>query len=136
MGTFQDIRQAIESRLRANWTATAIAWDNSAYDPDSKTAFIRLLIDEVDSRQITLGTSTPCHRITGLIHIMVLVPVNTGTNTARGYLDSLAAIFRNADFSDVKCQSPRIRRIGDIGEHYQYSLLIPFYFDDSLANAT
>ena len=134
MGEYQTIRQAIESRLAANWTTTDIAWDNVAYTPTAETPFIRLIIDEVDSRQITLGTDSPCHRITGLIHIMVLVPTNTGTNTARGYCDSLASIFRNADFSGIKCQSPRIRRIGDIGEHYQYSVLIPFYTDQPLVN--
>ena len=136
MTFFTDIRTAIEQRLNANWSTTAIAWDNVEYNPIASTAFIRLIVDEVDVRQITLANTSPCHRATGLIHIMIMVPVNTGTATARGYADSLSDIFRNADFSSIKCLSPRIRRVGDVGEHYQYSLLIPFTYDKSLANAS
>jgi hypothetical protein len=134
MTFFADIRTAIESRLKTNWATTAIAWDNVEYNPVASTAFIRLIVDEVDSRQISMAT-VPCHRAIGLIHIMIMVPTNTGTATARGYADSLSDIFRNADFSSIKCMSPRIRRVGDVGEHYQYSLLIPFTYDKSLANA-
>lgn len=135
MGAFQDIRAAIEARLSSNWTTTPIAWDNVEYDPTPATSFIRLIVDEVDSTQVSMAT-TPCHRIVGLIHIMIMVPINTGTNVARGYADTLAGIFRNADFSGVKCQSPRIRRVGDVGEYYQYSLLTPFYTDKYLVNAS
>ena len=136
MSFFEDIRAAIEQRLNANWSTTDIAWDNVEYNPTANTAFIRLIVDEADTRQITLSNNSPCHRAIGLIHIMIMVPTNTGTATARGYADSLADIYRNADFSDIKCLSPRIRRVGDVGEHYQYSLLIPFTYDKSLANAT
>jgi len=133
-GVFEAIRGAIESRLYNNWTSTAIAWDNVSYTPNANTAFIRLIIDEVDSQQSSIST-TPCHRIIGLIHVMIMVPINTGTNTAREYADRIADIFRNASFSDVRCQSPRLRRVGDIGEWYQYSVLVPFYFEKALENA-
>jgi len=135
MGSYQDIRAAIESRLRSNWTSTTIAIDNVPYNPTANTAFIRLLIEEVDSTQVSMAT-IPCHRIVGLIHVMIFVPVGSGTNTARGYADSICTIFRNADFSGIKCQSPRIRRVGDIGEQYQISVLTPFYTDKYLANAS
>ena len=134
MGAFQEIRAAIEARLSSNWTTTAIAWDNVEYDPNPATAFIRLIVEEADSTQVSMGT-TPCHRIVGLIHIMIMVPVNTGTNVARGYADTWAGVFRNADFSGIKCQSPRIVRVGDLGEYYQLSMLTPFYTDKILANA-
>ena len=134
MGNFQDIREAIESRLNANWSTTDISWDNVSYTPDANTAFIRLLINETDSYQASMA-NTPCHRTIGLIHILVMVPIGTGTNTARGYCDTLAGIFRNASFDDITCKSPKIVRVGDIGEHYQYSILIPFWKDAILANA-
>jgi len=135
MSFFTDIRTAIESRLKANWSTTDIAWDNVEYNPIASTPFIRLLVEEADVRQASMAT-IPCHRAIGLIHIMIMIPTNTGTATARGYADSLSDIFRNADFSSIKCLSPRLRRVGDVGEHYQYSLLIPFTYDKSLANAS
>lgn len=135
MGTFQDIRESIESRFNTNWTTTAISWDNVSYTPDSETAFVRLMIEETDARQASMGT-TPCHRFTGLIHIQVLVPVNTGTNTARGYADSISDIFRNANFDGIQCRTPRIERIGDIGEWWQASVIVEFWKDESLTNAS
>ena len=135
MGTFQDIRAAIETRFSTNWTATDISWDNVPYDPKPETPFVRLLINEVDSFQVSMATA-PCHRFTGLIHILVMVPVGTGTHTARGYADSIADIFRNASFSNINCRTPRIVRVGDVGEYFQYSVLINFWKDEALANAT
>jgi hypothetical protein len=134
MGTFQDIRQAIESRFSTNWTATDISWDNIPYIPDANTAFVRFMINEVDSFQASIAT-VPCHRIIGIIHILIMVPVGTGTDIARGYADIAAGIFRNANFSDVQCRSPRIVRVGDIGEHFQISILTNFWYDAILANA-
>ncbi|MBU0792218.1 MAG: DUF4128 domain-containing protein [Gammaproteobacteria bacterium] len=135
MGTFQDIRQAIEVRMGANWTTTPIVYENVSYTPTPATPFVRLLIEEVDSKQVCMST-TPCHRITGLIVVMIFVPVNTGTNTIRGYADTIAGIFRNADFSGIKCRSPRIVRVGDIGEWYQVSVFTDFWKDVALANAS
>jgi hypothetical protein len=135
MGTFQDIRQAVESRFSTNWTATDVSWDNVPYAPDANTAFVRLLINEVESFQASIA-GTPCHRFIGIISVLIMVPVGTGTNTARGYADAVAGIFRNANFSDIQCRSPRIVRVGDIGEHFQYSVLVNFWKDDVLANAS
>jgi len=135
MGTFQDIRSAIETRFSANYNSTAISWDNVAYDPSPETPFVRLIINEVDSFQISMST-TPCHRFTGIIHVLIMVPVGTGTNVARGYADTIAGIFRNACFSNINCRTPRIVRVGDVGEYFQYSILINFWKDEALANAS
>ena len=135
MGFRQDIREAIEARLSDNWTSTDISWDNVPYTPEANTAFIRLMIDEVDSRQVSMA-DTPCHRIFGIIHIPIMVPVGTGTDTAKGYSDALGDIFRNADFSSIICRSPKTVRVGDVGEHYQFSWLCNFQADKALSNAT
>lgn len=134
MGLRQDIRTAIESRLSANWTTTDISWDNIPYTPLPETPYIRLLINEVDSYQASMA-AIPCHRTIGLIHILIMTPVGTGTQTARGYADTLDGIFRNANFSDIICKSPKLVRVGDVGEHYQYSHITSFWIDKALANA-
>jgi hypothetical protein len=135
MGTFQDIRSAIETRFSTNYTDTAISWDNVAYDPSPETSFVRLIINEVDSFQVSMST-TPCHRFTGIIHVLIMVPVGTGTDTARGYADTVANIFRNACFDNINCRTPRIVRVGDVGEYFQYSCLINFWKDEALSNAS
>ena len=135
MGTFQDVRAAIEARFKTNWTATVISWDNVPYTPTPRTAFVRLIINDVDVYQASMGT-TPCHRFIGIIHITIMVPVGTGTHVARGYADTAAAIFRNANFDGIQCRSPRVIRVGDVGEYYQMSILTNFWKDAILANAS
>jgi len=135
MGSFQDIEQAIAVRLATNWTTTPITYENVPYTPTPRTAFVRLLVNEVFSKQIAMSGSSSCHRISGLINIMIFAPIGTGVRVARGYADSIAAIFRNAQFSSILCRSPRLVRVGDIGEWYQYSVLVDFQYDQALANA-
>lgn len=135
MGTFQDIREAIETRFINNWTATRISIDNVAFTADSEESFVKIMIEELPAYQVTMGTK-PCHRFPGIIHIMIFVPVGTGTNIARGYADSISDIFRNADFDDIQCRTTRLVRVGDVGEHFQYSALTNFWKDEALANAS
>jgi len=133
--TFQDMRKSIESRFSTNWTTTDISWDNVHYDPKSETAFVRFIIDDGDAYQASIGTS-PCHRFPGIIHVMIMVPIGTGTNTARGYADSISDIFRGADFDGIQCRTPKIIRVGDVGEYFQISVLVNYWKDAVLANAS
>ena len=155
MGTYQTVRQVIESKLKTNWemvtwqdtdavewesvdvnwtsenasTTIPIAWDNVAYTPITKQAFLRILIEDVLSKQISIE-STPCTRRIGLIHIMIMVPKNSGMATAYVYADRLSTIFRNLNESNVRCQSPRLRNVGPVDQWHQLSLLVPFYIND------
>ena len=139
MGTFQQVRQYIEARLSDNWTATDIAFDNIDYTPSADTAFVNLLIEDGPARQITYNANeNATHRYEGWIMVFVNVPLKTGTNTARGYADSIASIFRNAQFSalDIVCKSTRIIRIGEIDGMYQYNVLTEFWVDVTADNAS
>jgi hypothetical protein len=139
MGSFQDLRQYIESRLTDNWSATDVAIDNIDYTPSADTAFIHIIIDEGIGRQITYNSGeNATHRYEGFIMVYVNVPLKSGTNTARGYADSIATIFRNAQFStmDILCKTPKIIRIGEVEGMFQYNVLTPFQVDITLDNAS
>ena len=136
MSFFEDIRQAIEKQFSANWATTDIAWDNVEYTPNAATSFVSIKIEYMNVALASIAAS-PIHRATGNIIISIMVPMNTGTNTIRGYVDSIVTIFKNKKLSNiVQCLSPYTRRIGDIGEHYQMNVIVPFYADKSLANAS
>jgi hypothetical protein len=139
MGSFQQVRQYIEDRLSSNWSATDVAFDNIDYTPNASTAFINLIIEDSDSRQITYNANeNATHRYEGWVMVFVNVPLKTGTNTARGYADSIADIFRNAQFSplDIVCTSTQIVRIGEIDGMYQYNVITPFWVDITSDNAS
>ena len=135
MGFFEDIRKAIEVQLKSNWTTTDIAWDNVIYTPTARTAYIKLKISYQDVDQVS-GGQKPLFRAYGQVTIEVYVPIGTGTNTIRGYADSLTTIFENIDLTNVQFLATYINRIGDIGEHYQLNVITPFYADSALTNAS
>lgn len=135
MGFFEDIRKAIEVQLKSNWTTTDIAWDNVIYTPIARTAYIKLRISYSSVNQVS-GGQTPLFRAYGQVTVEVYVPVETGTNTIRGYADSLTTIFENKAVSDVQFLATYINRIGDIGEYYQLNVITPFYADGALSNAS
>ena len=139
MGSFQDVRQYIESRFSDNWTDTDISFDNVDYTPSPDTAFAHLIIEDHDTRQITYNAKeNATHRYEGWIIVFINVPLKGGTNTARGYADSVSDIFRNAQFSplDIVCRSTRIIRIGEVAGMFQYNVTTEFWVDITLDNAS
>jgi len=139
MGDFQDFRQYIEGRLSDNWSTTDVVYPNVPYTPDEKTSFIQLVISENTGRQVTYnGSNTATHRVEGFIIVLINVPLNTGTNTGRGYADSIAGIFNNAQFStmDIVTKTSRIVDSGEVNGMYQFSVITPFYVDVTRSNAS
>lgn len=131
--SFAGERQAIEKRLSDNWTTTPIQFDNVAFSAPADNTYVSLTIINGDADQIELG-ETPVHRHIGVITIQVFVPVENGTNTARSYADSLAAIFRNVQFSagssgTILCRSPNIVRVGVSNGLYQLNVAVPYQRD-------
>ena len=131
--SFADERQAIEARLTANWTTTPIQYDNVAFSAPADNKYISLVITNGSATQQELG-ATPMHRHIGVVTIQVFVPVEAGTNEARGYADTLAGVFRNAQFSagssgSILCRSPSITRVGVNNGLYQLNVAVPYQRD-------
>lgn len=133
MGSFADERAAIEKRLKDNWTTTPIAFDNVGFRPED-SAYVAIFIQNAAATQIELTGVTPRHRYTGLISIQIFTDVNTGSQTAREYADTIAAIFRNKRFSSgdsgtIICRSPNVQRVGVVDGRFQLNLTVPYYRD-------
>lgn len=131
--SFADERQAIEARLSTNWTSTPIKYDNVSFSAPSDNKYISVVIANGASSQQELGAS-PMHRHIGLITIQIFVPVEAGTNVPRDYADSLATVFRNAQFSagssgTILCRSPSIVRVGVTNGLYQLNVAVPYQRD-------
>ena len=87
-------RRDIETRIQSNWATTPVAFDNAPYRPRAGTPWVRVHIFEEDVNRLNIGTPG-YHRVVGLIVMSIYVPVETGTQVARGYADTLAALFRD-----------------------------------------
>lgn len=133
MGSFADERAAIEKRLKDNWTTTPIVFDNVGFRP-TDSEYIAIFIQNAAATQIELTGSTPRHRYTGLISIQIFVNANSGSQTARSYADTIAAIFRNQTFSSgssgtIICRTPNVQRVGVVEGRFQLNLTVPYYRD-------
>lgn len=132
MSGFASAAKAIEVRLAANWTTTTIKYEAVPFT-ETRSAYVALFIRDGEGSQISLGT-TALRRWPGVIIIQVFVPQDTGSRTARGYCDTLAAIFDRVQFSvdasgTITCGTPSVQIIGTREGWFQMNVSVPYHRD-------
>lgn len=99
----------IEQRLKAEWTATALAFENEAW-PDVQAAetpppfvFVEIFGDYFDQQEIGGGDAPAANtwRESGQVLMHVMTPEGTGSRQARVYAKQLVDIFRGHDIGGV-----------------------------------
>ena len=118
-------RVDIESRLATGWSTTPIAWDNVYYVPTPGTAWIRCSILPGDSEALEFGRS-PLKSHFGIIQISIFTPKATGTATARGYVDTLSALFDLVAFGGIDCDEASVQNLGIEEDWFHFAITIPF----------
>lgn len=137
--SFEDERNAIESRFAANFTALAanrIKWENATFKEPNNGSWVALTILSGDAQQIDLGSPNALHRYVGIIQIDVFVPPDTGTAGARALADDIEPIFRNVQFSagtsgTITTRAPSYRPIGLDGGWFHGVVSMAYYRDKS-----
>ena len=128
MSGFDAARQAIESRLAANWTTTPIKFENVPF-LETTDPYVALFILDGEGLQVSLGTPA-VRRWPSVITIQVFVPQDTGTKLPRTYADTIGAIFDRAQFSagvsgTISCGIPSISHVGITNGWDQFNVTIP-----------
>lgn len=136
MSGFAAERQAIESRLAANFTAIPIQFENVPA-PASKDPYCALFIRRGDGHQISLGPSPQLQRWAGLIIVQVFVPEDTGTQEIATHADNIAAVFNRQEFSSgasglIRCRVAKVETIGVRNGWFQQNVTIPYSRDKSV----
>jgi len=121
-------RRDIEKRLADNWGTTAIAYDNVDFSPPQGAAWIRLALLDGDAFRVTIG-NPGTHRQTGIILLMIFVPLSEGTHVVRQYADTLSALFRDVQFNGITCREASPVNVGAVEGWYQYHVNIPYFYD-------
>ena len=131
--------QAIRSRIATQWGSTTdIAWPNGAYIPTLGSAWIRVTIRNGESMQPYLGPGSK-RRSAGVVLVEVFVPSDRFDSAVRALVDSVAAMFRNAQHDGITYREPsareaagQIRAEGAAGQEepwYRWIVEIPYYRD-------
>jgi len=115
----------IEARLKAGWSTTAIAWDNTPYAPNPGTAWIRCTILPGNVEALEFGIDTVKEH-SGIIDIGIFTPRDIGSAIARGYADTLSHLFDMVTFGSIECDEAEVQNVGPVGDWYHLVVTIPF----------
>lgn len=147
MADYAGAKAAIKARLDANWSTTRITYQNEPpADPwppvtggGDLTAWANLEIIGTGSE--IYGQGSPGNQTwlyTGLIHVHVFVPVNSGIELADQYAVAIGEIFRGAKFYDgvspgcyVRTWSPQVGGGGsgsDDGAWWRETMTVDFEY--------
>jgi hypothetical protein len=126
---FKDAIALIEKRLAAQWTDTAIDYDNVNFKPTLGTSFVRVQVEWVSTDRVSIGGRV---RGSGYIDLSIFAPVNKGVQDVNKIADDLAAIFDGYHSDGLVCNVSRTVRVGQQEEWYQLKVITPFIFDQCL----
>jgi len=133
---FKAAALAIRNRAVGAWPhGVPLRWENDyALLPDAPAAFVHVEIVGLGETIAGYGGGRGANlwRHSGEIVAHVLVPRDTGTQTALGYAEDFAGIFRGARFGGVSCFSAAIEGQGsaaDDGNYWRVPVAIAFQFD-------
>jgi hypothetical protein len=130
---------AIEARLRAGWTTSPIFVENgnapgggfkAPVGLDGKPLpFVVLEFPGGVSDIMDIGASV--YREDGAFMIHINVVTGTGTEMARAWADTIAAIFRGKRFSFVLCYAPYppAPSSSPDGKYYRMSFGTPYHYE-------
>lgn len=128
------VQTAVEARLAANWTATAIIKPNTTSEvPTDGSPFLTVQYPLSESEQVGLASvGNRNYREEGVIRLVLAVQKGQGNGQALTWCETLRTLFRGAKFSGVQCweASPPVEN-GDNedGNYYVLSVAVPYYFD-------
>ena len=96
--TYEAAHNAIRARFNTQWaSATPIAWPNVKFTPHTDEAWVRFLIQDIDSAQVSFGdplNNNDRYRHIGRVLIQIFTLKGQGDKEARELADTATGIFR------------------------------------------
>lgn len=99
--SYETQRAAVEARMRDNWSATALTYEEVKYDPIPGIPWTKIWIIPGQTDQITLGGAGLGFRSIDIIQVDINVPAEQGVKIISGYADTAIAIFKGQSFSGI-----------------------------------
>lgn len=127
---FEDQWKSIEKRMNANWSGSAVKFDNVPFDyPSQKYVALHVLFG--DGFQASLG-DTPFFRHVGIVMLQIFVPKETGTKDVGTLADRFRTIFNHKQFEGITTRAVNgPRRVGETSGWVQYNCDVAFQWDQS-----
>lgn len=104
-----DIRRALEKRLAATVTGTAVAYENSTYKPVIGTKYIRATVSPFNREKAAIGPSSDSY-YQGLFLVDVFIPENKAAFDAEQLADIIIEAFEAGEILTENGKNIRIRK--------------------------
>lgn len=107
-----------------------VQYDNKEFSKVSGSPWSRFFVRDAASQQKSFGaTGTRRFRKSGIVTIMVYVPLNTGTGLADYIVSKIEQGMTGVTKYGVTFRSPKIPDGKRIGEEWVVTVTIPYYSD-------
>lgn len=131
--SFEDERRAIEGRFSSNYSDTAVKYENVPFDQPS-TSWVALNVLSGEGINGSFGGTTNLQRNSGVIQVTIHTTEDSGTKTNRQLGDTVAGVFRNAQFSagssgTITCRMPAYIPRGIVDGWYTAVVSVPYRRD-------
>jgi hypothetical protein len=129
--SLQQIRAALDTRLAGYEPALAIAWENTAFNPEDDVPWVQVQLTPVRTTALGLGRAAPV-RWTGSYQLVLNFPRNDGPGPAAVLADGIAGHFHRgtaltAANVTVILEQPSIGAGTISAGRYQLGLTIPWF---------
>jgi len=121
---FTEFRRVIENYIKANYTETAIKYENVDLDTSDLDEFIAVFDKPSFAESTGMGETSSLTG--GNLIIQIFTPLNTGTDRAREIADILATALDGEVISGVALSTPELHASPNSTEWYQTVLQIPY----------
>lgn len=125
------VEEAVEDRLRANWTNCAIFTENmETLVPDDGTCFLMLQFPVSDPERF--GITDRLYREVGAFRIVIAIEAGAGTAKLREWGEELRDLFIDQTFDGVTTQvpgDPFTDDRSDRGPYFVGAMVFPYTFN-------
>jgi hypothetical protein len=130
---FADVNSAVKARMEANWSHTAVAYENQGFTPENETPFVELYtVERASQRPVAWHIpEVGANRLEGAIYAAVSVPENTGDDALEQYLTLIKALFEGVTFDGattrIYVQASSAGPAGRKSPWFKKMLIFPLY---------
>jgi len=121
---FTEFRRVVENHLNANYSTTAIQYENTGLDKEGLTEWVAVFDKPTFAESTGMGETSA---LTGGVLILpIFTPVGTGTERSRQIAEALAAVLGDTDLGGVSLGTPELHGAPKNESWYQQNLQVPY----------
>ncbi|CTQ45769.1 phage tail terminator-like protein [Roseibium aggregatum] len=104
----------------------AITYENTGFDHDPESFWLRLTIRTNEPRRQDIGASKGLYLTTGVALFQIFVPVGQGTGEGLEIADAIDDIFRARETEHIRFRASTAIPVGVSNSWYQVNVSVPF----------